>query len=159
MAPETLVRGTTVQVKGATDERLFVGIGDADDVARYLAGVRHATVVGLTPAEAGPARAALDVTGSTPPTAPPGRMGFWSARASGSGTVSLDWPSAAGTRTLVVMNADGSSGVAADVAVGTDAPGLGRAAAALLVGGAVGLSLSLGILFLATRNGAPTVRC
>lgn len=51
--------------------------------------------------------------------APPGEQLIWSASAEGTGLLTLDWPLPSdGDHALVIMNADGSAGITADLAFG-----------------------------------------
>jgi hypothetical protein len=50
--------------------------------------------------------------------ATPARQSFWAASTQGRGTQTLDWHMKDGDWSVVVMNADGSRGVAADVSAG-----------------------------------------
>jgi len=68
---------------------------------------------------------------------------FWNAMATGAGEVSLTWPVQEGTWSILVMNADGSRGVTADLRLGMKvnflgwlATGLAAAGSLLLIGGA-----------------------
>jgi hypothetical protein len=103
------------------EKPLFVGIGPSDDVAAYLRGVEHTRVTdvdanlfdGSDPFEA----SYLREPGERLPSAP-AEQSFWSASAQGRGTQMLDWRLEDGAWSIVVMNADGSPGVAADVSAG-----------------------------------------
>jgi hypothetical protein len=92
---------------------VFVGIAPVSDAAAYLEGVGHDQVTRLTV----PAVSYRTAEGG-PPAAPPGDETFWAASDEGSGTRTLDWSASPGTWTLVVMNADGSPGVAVDARAG-----------------------------------------
>ncbi len=103
-------------------ETLFMGIAPADAVAGYLDGVAHDQITDWDFFK----NDAEDVVytrneGTTDPAAP-GTEGFWVASVSGSGEQTLDWTIQSGEWALVIMNADGSSGVSADVQLGVPAP-------------------------------------
>lgn len=156
MVPETLVGDTQVRVTGAAGAPIFVGVAATDDVADYLERVGHAEVVDLRTSDTGDVAPVYDVAEGRAPAVPPSELDIWSAQASGTGTVSLVWPPDEGDWTLVVMNADGSADVAADVSVGASLPWLGRVSATLLVGATLGLLLSLATLWAASQSGHPT---
>jgi hypothetical protein len=130
-----------VRASSASESDLFVGIGPADAVAAYLAGVGHDEIVdGLD-------RDDLRTTPGAAPSSAPGEQEFWAASTSGGGHESLTWDVEQGTWSVVAMNADGSANVSAEVEVGANPDGLlgiglavlaiavaaGAAAAALIV--------------------------
>ncbi len=100
-----------------TTRDVFVGIGREADVDAYLAGVAHAQVTelddGLEPV--------YRSFGGTDAIAPPTDQDIWTASADGPGTRELTWEAQSGRWSVVVMNADGTPGVAADVNVGVKA--------------------------------------
>jgi hypothetical protein len=128
-----------IQATSGSATPVFVGIAPAADVDRYLAGSAHAEV---TDFEVDPFRPELrDVPGATRPAAP-STQPFWAMSSQGAGTQTVDWPTRSGDWKVVVMNADGSPGVAVDVAVGGKTGvllplGIGMVAVAvvLIVGG------------------------
>ncbi len=94
---------------------LFVGIADSDDVAAYLAGVSFDEVDGIRFEGS-----AIDYSrrpgDSVPDT--PGSQTIWVASAEGAGLQTVDWSIEQGEWSVVVMNADGSPGVDANVSSG-----------------------------------------
>jgi Domain of unknown function (DUF4389) len=102
-----------VRASGDAGERLFVGIGPEPAVTAYLAGVAHAEADEFDPDD-------LQTTSGSRPRSLPGRLPFWVASASGVGEQVLDWEVDSGTWSLVVMNADGSAPVVADVELGAN---------------------------------------
>jgi hypothetical protein len=129
-----------VQATSASGTPIFVGIGRATDVDRYLAGSAHAQI---TDFEVDPFRPELrDVPGAARP-APPSSQPIWAASSEGAGTQTVTWPAQSGEWKVVAMNADGSPRVAVDVAVGAKTGllmplglGVGAFALVLLAGGA-----------------------
>ena len=86
-------------------------------------------------------------TAGGPPSTRPGQEPFWVATASGTGGQELLWAPVAGDWTLVVMNADGSRPVVADLSFGATAPGLSAVWGGLF--GLGGGALVLGSLIVA----------
>ncbi len=140
-----------LEVTGATaGAPLFVGIGPAADVDAYLAGVAHDQLIDSTgdhsPVYRRSSSQSVSVIG------PPDEQSFWTESATGNGTQRLDWTASSGRWAAVLMNADGSPGIAAEATVGAKAGfvlpliiillGLGAAtttaAVLLIVIGAVG---------------------
>ena len=122
--PEFVSPPEDVRVEGAAtgSEALFMGIAPADAVAGYLDGVAHDEITDWDFFK----NDIDDVVytrneGTTDPGAP-GAEGFWVASVSGSGEQTLDWTIESGKWVVVIMNADGSPGVSADVRLGVLAP-------------------------------------
>ncbi|HEY2937886.1 MAG TPA: hypothetical protein VGJ25_14885 [Gaiellaceae bacterium] len=100
-----------VRVEAKAGRSLFVGVTRQRDLASYLRGVSHATVEDF---EISPFRVTYsDHTGARVPEAPRSQR-IWAA----SSATDLRWRLEKGHWAVVVMNADGSPGVDADVAVG-----------------------------------------
>ena len=108
----------TLQIKGEStqaDQELFIGVGPREEVTRYLLGVRHSE---LRSVSFSPFRVSYRELGGTADPAPPAEQDFWAASASGSGEQSLAWNLDQGDWSAVVMNADGSQPVSADLQLG-----------------------------------------
>jgi hypothetical protein len=144
-----------VEVTGAEPgTNLFVGIAPAADVAAYLDGVQR-TVVDDLGLDTSAADQVLLAGGA--PDGPPADQDFWTAEATGTGT-QLDWDPDDGSWTLVVMNADGSAGVAVDARIGATIPALTGLAWGLLGGGLFLLLLAVLFLVLGLRRPAAEPR-
>lgn len=110
------VAALRIQVTSRGDRPVFIGIAPSAGVSSYLATVAHDEVSDLATD-----RSTLTLTRrgsggdlSTPPTEQP----FWVGQVEGSGSQVLTHDLAPGTYTAVIMNADGSPGVAVDLRVG-----------------------------------------
>jgi hypothetical protein len=138
----------TVRLRASGGDRpLFIGIGAESDVDRWLADVTHERVDG---ANFGPFRSGSAVVAGDRRPAAPLDQPFWAASASGTGLQTLRWPSESGEWTIVVMNADATPGLAADVDAGARTGvllpiGLGLGAFGLLLLGAAGALLFFGL--------------
>jgi len=95
-------------------EEVFLGVADETDVNDYLGSAAYEQVREIRPGE--PVRYRTFSGGDV--IEPPAEQDFWVAAASGSGSQELVWDVTSGTWVVVLMNADGSPGVVADVAVG-----------------------------------------
>jgi hypothetical protein len=137
---EVRIRATATSPSG-----VFVGIGPSARVQTYLAPVAHSALA--PPPSATEPSTSTGPTAGGPPSTPPGQESFWVAKASGPGGQELQWAPAAGDWTLVVMNADGSRPVVADLSFGATAPGLSAVWAALF--GLGGAAFVLGVLVVA----------
>lgn len=118
--PRRLLGNAKVTAAPTGDVPVFVGVALAADVDAYLDGVGHATFNGFQ--SEGPMYPVID--GGAPPV-PPTQSDIWVEQSSGTGTQSVEWTLEPGDWTVVVMNADGSRGVSADLAGGATVPALG----------------------------------
>ena len=134
------VRATSV----TPSKPIFVGIAREQAVDSYLAGVAHTRVTDVTDTS----RDTYEPVAGTAAPAPPASQHIWAASASSRGTATVAWPVRKGHWSLVVMNADGSRGVRADLNAGANIHFLGWIAGGLLAGGGVllGLAVLFGIL-------------
>lgn len=147
-----------VRIRGESPgaKMLFIGIGPEAAVAKYLGSVAHANVQDI---DFDPFRVTyLPVAGGSP-QGPPTEQSFWAASASGVGTQTVTWKVREGDWSVVLMNADGSRGVAADVDLGAKLSFLLWVAIGLLIGGVlvVGGSAALIVLAVRTRQPSPAV--
>jgi hypothetical protein len=133
------------------DEPVFVGIAPTDQVSRYLNRVAHTSVsdVDSWPFEADYEESA--VAGDRRP-APPGEQSFWAASAQGAGPQKLEWDVEDGDWSVVVMNADGSAGVDAEVTAGAKVPFLTEVGWSAIGAGGVLLIATAGLLVLGLRT-------
>jgi hypothetical protein len=116
------------------DRGVFVGIGRAADVDRYLAG---APVAEVTDLKLAPFRLERSVRrGTAVPVAPAGQD-FWLARSSGDSRAGIDWKVRDGDYRAVIMNADGSRDVATHGTFGVKVPHVSPIALGLLIAGIV----------------------
>ncbi|HEY1277784.1 MAG TPA: hypothetical protein VGF25_22945 [Thermoleophilaceae bacterium] len=137
-----------LKVSSESGKPVFAGIARSDDVAAYLRGVAHSEVTDLdyTPFDATYANRA----GTRKPGAP-GDQRIWVASTQGTGEQTLDWDAKDGDWSVVVMNADGSSGVAADVKAGAKVPYLKEIGWGGIGGGIVLLLVATGLIVLGGR--------
>lgn len=109
---------------------VFVGIGPATDVDRYLAGVATERVTSLNDDP-------YAITGTTRSgranAQPPTTQHFWVARSSSTRTASITWKIRDGRYRLVIMNANGQSGFATTTAIGITIPNIAYLALAGLI--------------------------
>lgn len=151
----TLLDTVRIRVTPASPgAQLFVGIGPAADVDRYLAGVGHTHISDFW------TNSVEAIAGGTPGSAP-GTQDFWVASATGSGAQTLVWDPTNGSWTLVVMNADGRPGIDVTADLGARVPALPWIAVGVLVAGTVfligGALLIAGAIRRPARQPAGTV--
>jgi hypothetical protein len=150
---ETDLGQVKLGVESRSDKPVFVGIARTSDAEHYLSGVAHTKVSDV---EYGPFDGPFDVAynardGSARPV-PPAESSIWAASKQGSGHQTLKWDVEDGDWSVVVMNADGSRGVDADISAGAKVPFLNELGWTLVGGGALALATGLGLLVLGIRR-------
>ena len=137
-----------LDVAPQTDKPVFVGIARTDDLSAYLADVSHTTVTDLDyePFEASYSPQA----GGRNPAEPAGER-IWAASTQGVGPQSLEWEAEDGDWSVVVMNADGSRGVQADIGAGAKLPFLTEVGWSALGSGTLLLLTAAALLVLGIR--------
>jgi hypothetical protein len=142
-----------IQVTGQNGKDVFVGVAPAAAVTGYLAGVQKSVVDDL--GNRGNLLSTATLPGGPPP-GPPGAQTFWTAQTSGAGQQQLEWSPTQGNWALVVMNADGSSGISVQARIGATVPALAALAWGLLAGGLALTVIGVLLVVLAARRGAPS---
>src|SRR6266545_172568 len=140
-----------IRIRGESPgaKMLFIGIGPEAAVARYLGSVAHASVQDI---DFDPFRVKyLPIAGGAP-QAPPTAQHFWAVSASGVGQQTVTWKVREGDWSVVLMNADGSRRVVADVDLGAKLSFLLWLAIGLLLGGVLVLVGSTALIVLAARR-------
>jgi hypothetical protein len=130
---------------------VFVAIGPASDVSRYLAGVNYTSVTALGD---------HDVTqhpGNVVPASPSTALG-WAAQARGAGTQTVRWTVRSGDWMVLVMNADGSPGVTISADAGVSSPVLSSLAAELLAAGILAGLTGAALVVIPVRLAAGSAR-
>ncbi len=148
-APDLASVAGDVRIGAAGEQPVFVGIGPADAVEGYLAGVARDRVVTLSPGRA----PVLDALPGGAPAAAPAEQGFWAASAAGPGPQELTWTVAEGRWVVAVMNADGSRPVAAELSLGATAPWLSWVWIGMYTGAGLGLVGGALLVLFAVRSG------
>jgi hypothetical protein len=140
-----------VRIRSESDRDVFVGIAQDTDVEEYLNGVEHSVVtdIGKDPEYSHRPGGA--------PTSPPADQDFWVASTSGSGEQTLEWEPEEGSWSAVVMNSDGSRGVASKLSIGAELDAALWVGIVLLVVGALLAALAaLAITAGARRRATPS---
>ena len=140
--PERLLGDARVTALAAQGSEVFVGVAPTSEVRQFLRGVPYQVVSRL---DNGPVyRSVPGTVAARRPTS----TNIWTVSSAGPGTQSITWPVKNGSWSIVVMNADGSRGVSADVSAGITAPVLSHLASALVWTSAGALLVGLVILLL-----------
>ena len=137
----------TVRIRANATRPVFIGIARESDAQAYLGSVARA--VG---AQFDTHSADFRVHQGGPPSYAPTHAHIWSASAVGAGTRTLTWTPHPGNWRIVLMNADGTAGIRADVSVGARLPHLLPIAIAVLGAGILLMLASGGGLYAAVRR-------
>jgi hypothetical protein len=154
---DNLVGKVRIRAEGVSAKPVFIGIGPEAAVVGYLGHVAHADVEDIN---LDPFRVKYrQIAGSAPlgPALPPTAQNFWAASASGQGMQTVTWKVRNGDWSVVLMNADGSRGVAAEIDLGAKLSFLLWLAIGLLIGGALIVGGSVALIVLAARKRPPPV--
>jgi hypothetical protein len=131
---------------------VFLGVGPTGRVSKYLAGVAHDKLTHIDWMQGSVAYAHVD--GTTLPSAP-GKQSFWVARQQGSGAQTLEWELQPGDWTVVIMNADASAPVAANMRVAARFGILVPLVAGLVGIGVVVLGIASTLIIIGARRRRP----
>ena len=137
-----------LRVEGAeaTDD-VFVGIARSADVERYLSKTSYSEIVEIdnhTPRY-------RQISGIVS-VDPPADQEFWTASVVGSGEQELTWAARGGRWSVVVMNADGSPDVSADIEVGARSDAVTPIAITLLVIGTLTTGSAIVLIVVGARG-------
>lgn len=127
---------------------LFVGVADRRDLDAYLRDTAHDEVVELREGGVPDYRRR---TGAAATADPPADQDIWVASAVGD-EPTLEWDVESGRWAIVLMNADGSRGVAADVDVGLQSDAFLPAALTLLALGVLTTALGVTLIVMSARR-------
>jgi hypothetical protein len=142
-----------ITATGTPSKPVFVGIARQRDVDRYLRDVQFDKIADL---ELDPFSVTTRRHPGTTTASEPAAQTFWAASARGSSRQTVEWQVRQGDWAVVVMNADGTPGVATSVSVGAKFPLLYWVAISLVLGGAA-LTVGGGLVIVvgAIRRGGP----
>lgn len=132
----------------AAGAEVFVGIAPTADVNAYLEGTSHDE---LDDVDSSPFEAHYRSHEGTAPPTPPGEQPFWAASAEGPGAQTATWDIQGGEWSVVLMNADGSPGVAVDASAGVKTGLLLAIGLGLAFAGAFLLLVAVVLLLVALR--------
>ncbi|GAA3592662.1 DUF4389 domain-containing protein [Kribbella ginsengisoli] len=153
---ERFLGDVRITADSRTSTPVFIGIASERDASAYLATIEHSVVDRMYGHETGMAYHRQG-WGSAPPQ-PPAAEGFWVAKSYGPGQQVLNWRPGTGDWTVVVLNADASRSVQADVTIGATIPWLDDVAYTLIAIGLVFLAGGGLLIHLAVRRTSAPVR-
>lgn len=130
-------------------KEIFVGIALRPDVERYLSGANYSELLDVS---FRPFRVEYRETQGTQQPPLPSGQDFWVASASGAGEQELEWDIQSGNWSVVVMNADASPDIRADLRAGFRSELFGPVAAGLLAAGAILLVIGVPLLIFGAQG-------
>ena len=139
-----------VRIRSESDRDVFVGIARDTDVEEYLNDVDRSVVTDI-----GEDPEYVHRRGDAP-TSPPSDQDFWVASTSGSGEQTLEWEPEDGSWSVVVMNSDGSRGVASELSIGAELDAALWVGIVVLVVGALLAALAAIAITAGARRGRAT---
>ena len=134
------------------NDGVFIGVGRAGDVDRYLADVRR-DIVNDVEFDDGITLEKTLVEGAGSPD-PPSDQDFWVDSAAGAGQQRLDWEVEQGSFRFVLMNEDASEGVDVNASLGVKVPYAFQVGLGLLISGIVFALVGVLIIIMAVRSDA-----
>ena len=153
--PRWLIARTRITATSFDGKPVFVGVARKHDVDAYLADVSRSQIRNL---EYSPFAVDYAKRAGTASPAPPASRSIWAVSTSGTGEQELTWRIRSGEWRVVLMNADGSSGVSADVKVGGRIDHVVPVALGVTGGGLLILLLGVAVIFAARgRERQPAV--
>jgi hypothetical protein len=132
-----------------SDQPVFVGIGPAADVDRYLAG---ATVQTVSDFDLWPLQLDTETREGTQQPGSPLDETFWVAQSDSATSAATSWKIDDGSYRVVVMNVDGSPGVDVDGSLSVRVPLLGAITVGSLAGGALLVVIGVSLLVSGLRR-------
>ena len=140
-----------VEAHSTNGKPVFVGVARDFDVASYLKGFAHTSLVQV---QYPIALTTQEQKGAAGPLAAPDTLDWWVAKANGAGTQSIAWPITDGPYDVVVMTTDGKTAPDVQVDLGIEIPHAFLAALGVLLAGLV--LLAVGILLILVRRRRPS---
>jgi hypothetical protein len=150
---EGVLGDVRLRSENVEDSETFVGIGPTADVESYLGGVEHDEVTDL---DFDPFSVEYRRIGGGEPAGAPTEQTFWTASAAGPGEQTATWEPESGDWTIVVMNADGSNGVAVELSAGAEANFLLWLAIGLMIAGGLLLGGGVTMIVFGARGATST---
>jgi len=150
-APSGSSVGTVdITISARSDVPVFIGIGRAAQVNAFLNNVPYDEVTDL---RLSPYRADVVRHDGSQPADPPGGESFWAASAKGT-SPTLTWRATSGDYRIVIMNVDGSPGMALQTQFGFKIAGVGGIGIGVLIFGLLLAAVGIVLIVLGIRTRA-----
>lgn len=108
-----------VAATSKSDKEVFIGVARESDLRAYINGASYDEITSFS---IYPEKLDQKHFPGNPTLPPPESQKFWVASSTGSGNRELQWDITTGIFSLVLMNADGSSPIKAEVSIGIKIP-------------------------------------
>jgi hypothetical protein len=144
-----------VRLEATSSKPTFVGIARKSEVDAYLRGTSYASATKL---DLDPFKVTYVPHAGTRNPGRPADQSFWASSTTGTGAHALTWKIKSGEWSIVVMNADGSPGVSAEVNAGAKIPWALWAGIGLAVFGALVLGLAALMIYRGSGRGGAQVQ-
>ncbi len=137
-------RGGLLKLKIITEsndpsKEIFIGVARESDLRPYIQDMEYQRVIDMDFDEENYelvfSAADFSLHPGGPPSAPPTVHSYWVAHTSSADEQELVWEPQSGTYNIVIMNADGSEGIDANIQVGASVPFFGSIANILIYAG------------------------
>jgi hypothetical protein len=143
-----------VRAEAPANGEIFVGIAHTSDVDDYVDGVAHDEVSDIH--WSNDRVRYRRAPGDDVALPPPGGQDIWVASDEGAGRRTVTWDVEGGNWSVVVMNADGSQGVTADVGIGVKVNVLPWIILGIGIAALIFLGIAVGLIVWATRPAGRT---
>lgn len=141
------------------DKEIFIGVARGEDAYEYVESMEYHEItemnMGLERFDSGSTETEYILHQGDPPTEPPTEQNFWIVQGRSAGTNSITWNPESGNYYLVMMNADGSSGVLADIKIGVQMPFFAGIGNIMLSAGLVLGAFGAILIYLTIRRNNP----
>jgi hypothetical protein len=133
-------------------KNVFIGIATASDAMAYLSDVEYDELTQFSMSSSQTLEVEYTAhSGDTIPSTPTTQT-IWMVSRHGVGTQTLEWSPEAGNYWIVLMNEDGSKGIASTISLGAKIPILSTLGPMLLAGGIIALILGGIIIYFGIRR-------
>ncbi|MFH1178767.1 MAG: zinc-ribbon domain-containing protein [Candidatus Bathyarchaeota archaeon] len=140
-------------------KEVFVGVARYEDAFNYINPMEYHEVsnldLGWQNFDTGTSQATYTLHPGSAPVAPPTVNSFWIVHGADAGPQTLTWEPESGRYYLILMNADGSAGIDADVKLGVQIPFFSGLGNILIMAGIVVGTFGVLMLYFTIRRNQP----
>jgi hypothetical protein len=141
------------------EKKIFIGVARVQDAFHYIEPIKYHELVdldlGWESYEPNTSQTRFILHQGDPPGVPPTVHSFWIEHGAATDNLTLTWEPEAGNYYLVMMNADGSAIIDADVKIGVQIPFFGGLGNVLVIAGIIVGGFGVIMLYLTIRRNQP----